>query len=87
VEHIAGFLLFTFGLASAFILAGANNRLVVLGYINLFIALLFLFMLLFFGVVLGGAIGSDAVCSNIFILSALGTPLFGWASYVNLRKR
>ena len=87
MEHIAGFLLFAFGLASAFILAGANKRLVVLGYINFSIALLFIFMSLFFGVVLGGAVGRDAVCSNIFILSAIGTPLFGWVSYVTLRKR
>ena len=87
MKYIAGFFLVTFGLASAFISAVENKRLVVLGYINLIIALLFLFISLFFGIVLGGAAGSDALCSNIFILGALGTPLFGWASYMALKKR
>jgi hypothetical protein len=87
MKYIIGFLFDILRSASALISAQSKKRIVLLGYTNLVMALFSLFITLFFGVVLGGAIGNDVLCSSLFILGAFATPLFGLASYIALWKR
>jgi hypothetical protein len=87
MKYIVGFLFVAFGLLSGFFSVVSKQRFVLLGYLNLIIALFFLFITLFFGVVLGGAVDSDARFLSLFILGSVATLFFGFISYTALRKR
>jgi hypothetical protein len=87
MKYIVGFLFVAFGLLSGFFSVVSKKRFVLLGYLNLIIALFFLFITLFFGVVLGGAVDSDARFLSLFIIGTVATLCFGFISYTALRKR
>ena len=87
MKYIVGFLFVAFGLLSGFFSVVSKQRFVLLGYLNLIIALFFLFITLFFGVVLGGAVNSDVLCLSLFILGTVAALFFGFISYTALRKR
>jgi hypothetical protein len=87
MRHIIDFLFDMLGRPSASISDISKRRSILFGYINLIAALFFLFITLFFGVVLGGAVNSDALCLSLFILGTVAALFFGFISYNSLRKR
>ena len=82
MKHIIDFLFDILGRPSASISDISKRRSILLGYINLIAALFFLFITLFFGVVLGGAVNSDALCLSLFILGTVAALFFGFTNSV-----